>query len=623
MAIVEQPASADRTVHPVHERRFPFHFVTVVWGTVYTRNFLDLALPTQLAPGNLPSLADQPECLYKIFTTSADAKIIRADAHFLEIGHHVRTHIVEFASSSEGLTFAAMISLYQRAIRETNAANGVMISLAPDMLLSDGCFAALRQLHAQGKRVVLIAGLRASLETFPAALRKAAQPDSNGALSLPPRLLVKLAFDHLHPISQSLFWDSSNFSTHPSQLYWWLQKTPPRMMEMHCFHLHPLLVDGARKDLIPDSTIDDDYVQLVCPDPTTHYTVTDSDEMACVELSHVSHKVGLEGSRDSNIRQIAQWCHESCNETHRKHVEQAIILHEGPLPVGIKECQKRPSEIIQDILCQTIIVQQNERRSQFIAPWLRWIGWLREQCWRGTALRLRYALKNIRETTVKIDASWPTDLIVVHGNVTGQTPLRVQLRLRGGQDIEKVLPPGGFIWSVRAPFAYEPLLRIRTPEATAENRLHVALIVKWRTLLHHLRHNYSSGRPDPIWLEWNGLQPGHRLNGPATVRVVAYWGVSAVALEVELEAIGVPSGNRQTVVLPLNPALPFAPVAVNLPGQFRLRSVVCREKHAWRWTKAIIQILQTIVAAVRSKAGRRRLLMHLGRQTSPAISEQA
>src|SRR5689334_23556677 len=56
-----------------------------VWGTPYISQFLEVSLPTLLAPGNLPALARTLPCKFIFLTSSDDALDLRDHAaiHYL------------------------------------------------------------------------------------------------------------------------------------------------------------------------------------------------------------------------------------------------------------------------------------------------------------------------------------------------------------------------------------------------------------------------------------------------------------------------------------------------------------------------------------------------------------
>ena len=55
----------------------PFYFVVVLWGERFRNYFLDLCLPTLLAPGNLPALATAQRSKFFIWTRPDDWAAIK------------------------------------------------------------------------------------------------------------------------------------------------------------------------------------------------------------------------------------------------------------------------------------------------------------------------------------------------------------------------------------------------------------------------------------------------------------------------------------------------------------------------------------------------------------------
>lgn len=53
-----------------------------VWGYRFVRQFLDVGLPTLLAPGNLPALARTLPCEFVILTSEEDEPFIRLHPTF-------------------------------------------------------------------------------------------------------------------------------------------------------------------------------------------------------------------------------------------------------------------------------------------------------------------------------------------------------------------------------------------------------------------------------------------------------------------------------------------------------------------------------------------------------------
>src|SRR5216683_5787762 len=90
-----------------------------VWGARYTRDFLDLCLPSLLAPGNIPALSKLAPCTLVLLVPVRDAATIEQSPLWGLLQHCCKVRIEPIdnlvsESSSTVLTLA-----YALAIRET------------------------------------------------------------------------------------------------------------------------------------------------------------------------------------------------------------------------------------------------------------------------------------------------------------------------------------------------------------------------------------------------------------------------------------------------------------------------------------------------------------------------
>jgi hypothetical protein len=127
--------SAASSAGPPPAKRPPPKAVKVllpVWGYQYVRQFLDLGLPTLLAPGNVPALAQALPCQFEILTSNEDETFIRRHSGFARLASHCEVairqidHLITASNSSTTITLA-----YTEAVR----------SVGPEML--DTCFVLL------------------------------------------------------------------------------------------------------------------------------------------------------------------------------------------------------------------------------------------------------------------------------------------------------------------------------------------------------------------------------------------------------------------------------------------------------------------------------------------------
>ena len=197
----------------------PFHFVNVTWGDGHTGLYLDVSLPSQLSrPGNLQVFRGRAGTLYKIYTTKSDAQRIRQSPAYLRLCELVPTQLIEIKIDRHAPNHEALTACQKKAIIDAEQVGAAVVFLAPDTVLADGGCASLLRLATEGKRAVMVAGVRLNKETFVPAFLYECRPQRETEVTISPRDLVALAVEHLHPISKSLLWPPR--SIWPSHLYW-------------------------------------------------------------------------------------------------------------------------------------------------------------------------------------------------------------------------------------------------------------------------------------------------------------------------------------------------------------------------------------------------------------------
>ena len=215
-----------------------FHAVTHVWGREYLDVFLNVCIPNQLSPGNVPALP--PGSRYRILTRAIH--VVELDAHpmvqALRDVIPVDIVVVEALDRQRGIARGAdlMIACHQRAIADVLEANAAIIMLSADFVLSENALAAVVQRHHEGYRAVVNTGLRLAKESFLQCLDQSRTP----LAALSSRQLVQMALPHLHPHTESMFHDAHPFSAFPVAVYW---RVGSDGLLARCLHLHPLMVD--------------------------------------------------------------------------------------------------------------------------------------------------------------------------------------------------------------------------------------------------------------------------------------------------------------------------------------------------------------------------------------------
>lgn len=328
-----------------------FHCITVVWGQSYTDLFLKVALPSLLTEGNMGALRDQKGSLYRILTKSADAERMRQSTIFQRLQDFIAVDVVLIDTIEVQRKHCALTECHKLAVATADEAKAALIFLSPDAVWSDGAFRKIVELISKGKRVVMIAGIRILKETFtPAFLREYLASDGLSA-AISSRDLVKLALQHLHPYSRSLFWDAAETNFSPSHFYW---NVPDEGMLLRCFHLHPFAVNPQLRGQSVAITVDHDYFSRACPNLSDTYIVEDSDELIGIELSAISDastQTILKGTKQRyNIIDVANRVKSYTTPFHRNFIGRTIRFHYQDFSPRWKVVEEGSDRIVSELL---------------------------------------------------------------------------------------------------------------------------------------------------------------------------------------------------------------------------------------------------------------------------------
>ena len=184
-----------------------FHAVTHVWGREYLDLFLNVCIPNQLAPGNVPALPAGSR--YRILTRSAHVDELEAHpmVDALREAIPVDVVVVDALENDHGAAreYDLMNACHQKAIADALAARAAIVMLSADFVLSESALAAVVRRHGEGYRAVVIANLRLNKESFLRAVEESRTP----LASLSSRELVRMGLRHLHPYTKSMVADAS------------------------------------------------------------------------------------------------------------------------------------------------------------------------------------------------------------------------------------------------------------------------------------------------------------------------------------------------------------------------------------------------------------------------------
>ncbi len=207
---------------PVGKVRRKMLICTVLWGDWYIDALLNHTLPSLLAPNNLPFLAREWDIEYIVITRPAEqpridaAPTMRLARQFMTVNVLPGLPAVIDPKTTDVFQFhhAVWNFAYQRAKQERS----YVLNLPPDAVFSDGSGKTWAQLLAQGMTSILWMFPRVLDSVMPVLRERYLTPQ--GAMVAPPRELVALNLEYLHPLSRAYFAESTHFPCHPEMVIW-------------------------------------------------------------------------------------------------------------------------------------------------------------------------------------------------------------------------------------------------------------------------------------------------------------------------------------------------------------------------------------------------------------------
>ena len=305
-----------------------------VWGYRYVKQFLELGLPTLLAPGNVPALTKALPCEFEILTGSEDATFIGQHPAFLSLAgickatiRHI-DRLITAGNSATTLTLA-----YVDAIRASGRSmlDTCFIFLNSDYIVADGSLASVLARMQAGAGAILAGNFQVIAEDATPWLR--GQTAREGApMTFPPRALLRWAFGHLHPATLANIVNLPvSHNAHTNRVFWRVDSDTliGRFYLMHVISLHPEVADfniGASWDY--------SFVPEMCPSGNVS-AMTDSDDYLVVEMQPRDHESEFLRPDPLRPKVLARTLCEWTTARHRQNVDYSIVYHADDPPAAI------------------------------------------------------------------------------------------------------------------------------------------------------------------------------------------------------------------------------------------------------------------------------------------------
>ncbi len=284
-------------------------FVLAVWNDVYVDLYLNYALPTHLAPGNLDAVTN-PNNFYCIFTRAIDKPRIESHPLFKKLSNLIN---VKFTLVEEDITDNRLRAGYCFGLGVTFAKsiNAAIVLVMPDVLFSAGSFQFATQQLKQGYRAILVAchttEITAALKLLETHIA------SDGIINITGRDCVDILMSSIHNNSKEKFYLEPGGNLMPACLCWYVGE---QGILTHGLHLTPMVVMPRDMEHQFLGTIDREFIEEANILPSEILVVEDSDACAMFEIAAATHVIDSPYKK-GNPDDIVDWAIIHANSQHR------------------------------------------------------------------------------------------------------------------------------------------------------------------------------------------------------------------------------------------------------------------------------------------------------------------
>jgi|GEM_PF-3229640 len=243
----------------------PFCFMVQFWGRRYREYFVDLCLPSLLAPRNLPLLNVEEGHRFLMATTQEDWEAIAELPIMDRLRRYAKPVLVEIQDpriheAEDGDAHAG----YQKVLDHQNGCLRSLVETAyqqrpygcmfqPDVIVSDGMMSSVLRYAKTGSHLVLCPALRQTEESVITDLGHLGLLPKNSRLSetgqplvVPPRVAARLAVRHLHP--EMAIYEEADRRSPPLAPFRYWRITGGRGILLHTYYGCPMLMDYSVVD---------------------------------------------------------------------------------------------------------------------------------------------------------------------------------------------------------------------------------------------------------------------------------------------------------------------------------------------------------------------------------------
>ena len=319
-----------------------------VWGQDYIKQFLDICLPTLLAPGNLPALAKLLPCEFVFLTSVGEADVLRRHPGIIYLESICKVEFQIIDDLITGDNYSTTITLaYERAVRAAGPAmlDTCFFFLISDYIIADGSLANVFARVAAGASGVLAGNFQIVEETAASSFYDTF--DRGGpAMVLPPRALIGWALNYLHPVTVANT-VNVNFchALHSNRLFW---RVDAGTLIGRFYLMHMIAIRPERRDFVIGSSCDYSFIPEMCPSGNVE-VMTDSDDYLVVEMQPRGHERQYLSLGPQEAPRLARSLSEWTTARHRQNAKTELVYHAADIPASFAAVSKAAAAFVEEI----------------------------------------------------------------------------------------------------------------------------------------------------------------------------------------------------------------------------------------------------------------------------------
>jgi hypothetical protein len=302
------------------------HVLLAVWGESFIDDFLKLSLPSLLAPGNLPALAENYPTRFVFLTRLRDVPVFERHPAY----QRLKTICdIEFLSIEDLIVqggYAATLTLaFDRAVRQTGEQmlKTYFVFLTSDYIMADGSLQGLMRYMQKGYSGICAGNFQVIKEEVEPFLSNHIQADTH-VLQIKPRELLKHSLQHLHPVTVASFYDQT--ITHNYRANRFFYRHEHQVMAGRFYLLHMLCIKPETMNYRIGSSCDYSFIPEMCPSGNVA-VITDSDDYLVVEIQEQKHELEFVQWGSYSLANLTYALSEWTTVRHRQNAEHSIYFH--------------------------------------------------------------------------------------------------------------------------------------------------------------------------------------------------------------------------------------------------------------------------------------------------------